>query len=142
MFRENQGQIAVEYLLIFAVSIMILIVFTLPLADLAINKTTDVSDALNVKSQLTKLASGINQVYGQGQGAKQTITLDLDQNVNINIYTHSISAKVIFNDKSSKLIKVSHDSDCISGILKLNKGKNTIVVEWPENQDRIAVYKK
>lgn len=73
MLKENNGQIAVEYLFIFAIALIILTIFTLPLASLAIDKTTDVSDAVNVKSQMYKIAGGINQVYGEGHGARQTL---------------------------------------------------------------------
>ena len=52
MLKENNGQIAVEYLFIFAIALIILTIFTLPLASLAIDKSTDVSDAVNVKSQM------------------------------------------------------------------------------------------
>ncbi len=142
MFKENNGQISVEYLFIFAIALIILTIFTLPLANLAIEKTTDVSDAINVKSQLYKIASGINQVYSEGQGAKQTVNLELDQSVNVNIYKKHISATVKFNDKSSKLIRVNHDSDVISGVLKLDKGKNTVVIEWPVGSEKIFISKK
>ncbi|WP_299526237.1 class III signal peptide-containing protein [uncultured Methanobrevibacter sp.] len=142
MFKENKGQISVEYLFIFAISLIILTVFTIPLANLAIEKTTDVSNALNVKSQLYKIASGINQVYSEGQGAKQSINLELDENVNVNIYRNHLSANVKFNDKSSKLIKVNHDCDDVSGVLQLNKGKNTIIIQWPENMENIIISKK
>ena len=142
MFKENNGQISVEYLFIFAIALIILTIFTLPLANLAIEKTTDVSDAINVKSQLYKIASGINQVYSEGQGAKQTVNLELDQSVNVNIYKKHISATVKFNDKSSKLIRVNHDSDVSTGVLKLDKGKNTVVIEWPVGSEKIFISKK
>ncbi len=142
MFKENNGQISVEYLFIFAIALIILTIFTLPLANVAIEKTTDVSDAINVKSQLYKIASGINQVYSEGQGAKQTVNLELDQSVNVNIYKKHISATVKFNDKSSKLIRVNHDSDVSSGVLKLDKGKNTVVIEWPVGSEKIFISKK
>ena len=142
MLKENNGQISVEYLFIFAIALILLTVFTLPLANLAIEKTTDISDAINVKSQLYKIADGINQVYGEGQGAKQSVNLELDQNINVNIYKKHLSAGVKFNDHSSKLIKVNHDADVISGILNLNKGKNTIVIEWPAESENIFISKK
>lgn len=142
MYKENNGQISVEYLFIFAIALIILTIFTLPLASLGIEKTTDVSDALNVKSQLYKIASGINQVYSEGQGAKQVINLELDKSVNVNIYKNHISASVGFSDKSAKLIKVDHECDVISGILKLDKGKNTVVIEWPTGSEKIFISKK
>ena len=70
MLKENNGQIAVEYLFIFAIALIILTIFTLPLASLAIDKTTDVSDAVNVKSQMYKIAGGIRymgKVMAQGR---------------------------------------------------------------------------
>lgn len=142
MLKENNGQISVEYLFIFAIALILLTVFTLPLANLAIEKTTDISDAINVKSQLYKIADGINQVYGEGQGAKQSVNLELDQSINVNIYKKHLSAGVKFNDHSSKLIKVNHDADVISGILNLNKGKNTIVIEWLAESENIFISKK
>ena len=47
-----------------------------------------------------------------------------------------------FNDKSSKLIRVNHDSDVSNGILKLDKGKNTVVIEWPVGSEKIFLSKK
>ena len=70
MLKENNGQIAVEYLFIFAIALIILTIFTLPLASLAIDKTTDVSDAVNVKSQMYKIAGSIRymgKVMAQGR---------------------------------------------------------------------------
>lgn len=142
MFKENNGQISIEYLFIFTISLIILTVFTIPLADLAIEKTTEISNTLNVKSQLYKIADGINQVYGEGKGAKQSINLELDEKVNINIYRNHISASVKFNDKSSKLIKVSHECGDISGSLQLNKGKHTIIIQWPEDMENVVISKK
>ena len=42
MIKDNKGQISLEYLLIFAVSLIILIVFTLPLLQLGLENTMDV----------------------------------------------------------------------------------------------------
>ena len=142
MLKENNGQIAVEYLFIFAIALIILTIFTLPIASLAIDKTTDVSDAVNVKSQMYKIAGGINQVYGEGHGARQTVNLEMDQSINVNIYKKHLSVSVKFNDGSSKLIRVNHDADDVSGVLNLNKGRNTLVIEWPEDSENIFISKK
>lgn len=93
MLKENNGQIAVEYLFIFAIALIILTIFTLPLASLAIDKTTDVSDAVNVKSQMYKIAGGINQVYGEGHGARQTVNLEMIKAL-MSISTKNISQSV------------------------------------------------
>ena len=75
MVRDNGGQVALEYLLIFAVSLILLIVFTMPMVQLAIADTMDVSDTLNAKSDMSKIAQAVEEVYGQGQGSKQTVRI-------------------------------------------------------------------
>ena len=71
VIKDEAGQVALEYMLIFAVSLILLIVFTLPLADLTISNTLDVSDTLDVKSDLSEIADAVKQVYGQGQGSRK-----------------------------------------------------------------------
>lgn len=73
MIREDVGQISLEYMLIFTISLIILIVFTLPLAELTIKDTFDISDTLNTKNDVSKIAQAIKRVYGEGQGSKQVI---------------------------------------------------------------------
>ena len=75
MIKDNSGQVSLEYLLIFAISLIILVTFTLPLTELTIENTLDVSDTLDVKSDLSQLSQAICQVYGEGQGSKQTVTV-------------------------------------------------------------------
>ena len=76
MIKEECGQISLEYILIFTISLIILMIFTLPLAENSIKDTLDVYDSLNVKSDLSKISCAIKQVYGQGQGSKQTVKLE------------------------------------------------------------------
>ena len=59
MIRDNKGQISIEYMLIFAVSLILLIVFTLPLLQFGLENTMDVSQSLNAKSELSKLSNAI-----------------------------------------------------------------------------------
>ena len=64
------------------------------------------------------------------------------QSINVNIYKKHLSVSVKFNDGSSKLIRVNHDADDVSGVLNLNKGRNTLVIEWPEDSENIFISKK
>jgi uncharacterized protein (UPF0333 family) len=59
---DSRGQVSLEYLLIFVVSLILLIAFTLPLAELTIGNTLDVSETLNVKSDLSKVSQAIEEV--------------------------------------------------------------------------------
>ena len=102
MFLDNKGQVSLEYLLIFAISLILLIAFTLPIANFGLEKTLDVSDALDTKAELSKLSNAISQVYGEGQGAKQTIFLKVNEPVNVKISNSYISASIKLNDNSFK----------------------------------------
>ena len=85
MVRDNGGQVALEYLLIFAVSLILLIVFTMPMVQLAIADTMDVSDTLNAKSDMSKIAQAVEEVYGQGQGSKQTVRIVSSKNLKMDV---------------------------------------------------------
>ena len=105
MIKEDKGQVSLEYLLIFAVSIILLIAFTLPLAQFGMEKSLDVSNSMNAKGELSKLSNAISQVYGEGQGSKQTVHLTLDKAINVKITlipTHTLPACFFANNKPKK----------------------------------------
>lgn len=139
---DNKGQISLEYLMIFAVSLILLIAFTLPLAEIALEDTFDVSDTLNAKSELSKLSNAITQVYSEGQGSKQTLYLDMDDSLKVKIANSYLSASIHLHDGSSKQLKINHNSNLDSGSLFLDKGVNKIIVEWPINEENMLLYKK
>ena len=105
MIKENGGQISLEYMMIFTISLIILIVFTLPLAENSIKDTLDISDSLNVKSDLSKISNAIRQVYGEGQGSKQTIKIESKNRIKINIEDSYISTSFKLKSNSKKDIK-------------------------------------
>ena len=142
MIKENKGQVSLEYLLIFAVSIILLIAFTLPLAEIGLEKTLDVSNTMNAKGELSKLSNAVSQVYGEGQGSKQTIYMDLDKSINVKITNSYLSASYMMKDSKTKEFKLYHNSNLNSGSLFLDKGENKIIVEWPINSEHMIIYKK
>lgn len=142
MIRDNKGQISIEYLLIFAVSLILLIVFTLPLLQFGLENTMDVSQSLNAKSELSKLSNAISQVYAEGQGSKQTVYLTFDSELNLKISPSYISAVVKMSDGKNREIKVFYNSNFNSGSLFLEKGENKIIVEWPVDSEKMTIYKK
>ena len=142
MMKENNGQVSLEYLLIFAVSIILLIAFTMPLAEMAIENTMDVSNSLNVKSELSKLSNAISLVYSEGQGSKQTVYMTLDEPVNVKISNSYLSSNYKLNDGKYKDFKLDYNSNLNKGSLFLDKGENKIIVEWPVNDEKMIIYKK
>ena len=139
---DSRGQVSLEYLLIFAVSLIILIAFTLPLLEESMNNTFDISDSIKTKSDLSQLSQAIKQVYGQGQGARITVSLDIDKPVKIDIDNNFISSKIKLKDNSYKDIKIPVKSKLKTDSFKLSKGKNNFVVEWPVNSEYMIIYKK
>lgn len=140
--NDNRAQISLEYLLIFAMSLIILMIFTLPLAQDSIKNTLDVSDSLNVKYELSCIAQAIKEVYGEGQGSKRTISLDSNKKIKISISDSHISCTIKLKSNSNKQIKESFKSNLKKSSITLNKGKNAIIVEWPIGSENMIIYKK
>ncbi len=139
---DDKGQVSLEYLLIFAVSFIVLIAFTLPLLEGSMSTTFDVSDSLELKSDLSKLSQAIKQVYGQGQGSRIAVDLDINSPVKINIADNYVSSKIMLKNKQYKEIKIPVKSKLKSTSFKLSKGKNTFVIEWPVESENMIIYKK
>ena len=142
MINEDNGQVSLEYLLIFAVSIILLIAFTLPLAEMVLENSMDVSNSLNVKAELSKLSNAISLVYSEGQGSKQTVYLTLDEPINVKISNSYLSSSYKLNDGKYKDFKLNYNSNLNRRSLFLDKGENKIIVEWPVNDEKMIIYKK
>lgn len=139
---DGRGQVSLEYLLIFSVSLIAVIVFTMPLLENVMDTTFDISDSIKVKSDLSKISDAIKRVYGQGQGSKQTIYLDIDKPVRIKVSDKYVSSEITLKDNQQKEIKISVDSKLKTSSLKLSKGEKIFVVEWPENSENMIIYEK
>ena len=137
---DDRGQVALEYMMIFAISLILLIVFTLPLAELTVQNTLDVSDTLNVKLDLSKIAQAVKQVYGQGQGSRQSVNIVSSDDLKVNIANNYISSNVKLNDGSNKVEKLYFKSTLEKSSIYLSKGENSIIVDWPESSENMRIY--
>ena len=142
MMVDNKGQISLEYLLIFTISLILLIMFTLPLSQFAIENTLDVSDTLKIKSDLSKIAQAIEKVYGQGQGSKQTISIDSSKEFKITVADNYISSDINLKDSTKRNEKIYFKSSLKKSNLDIGKGVNSIIVEWPINSENMQIYVK
>ena len=138
--NDDKGQVSFEYLLIFAISLILLIVFTLPLTELTIGNTLDVSDTLNAKSDLSKISQAIEEVYGQGQGSKQTVHAVLSNDLKVNVENNYISCNLKLNGGQIKSEKIYFKKKNKKSDIYLRKGENSIIVEWPENTENMQIY--
>ncbi|WP_462315208.1 class III signal peptide-containing protein [Methanobrevibacter sp.] len=137
---DDRGQVSLEYMLIFAISLILLAVFTLPLTERTIENTLDVSDTLDVKSDLSKISLAVKEVYGQGQGSKQTIHIVSSKDLQVNVADNYISCTLKLNDGQSKTEKMYFKSTLEKSSIYLKKGENSIVVEWPENCENMQIF--
>lgn len=140
MMLDDRGQVSLEYILIFAVSLIILIAFTMPFLNETMSDTFDVSDSLKTKVDLSKIADAIKQVYGEGEGSKQTVNIDVYKPVKIDVSNNQISSKIKLNNNQYKVEKINVHSKLKTGTFKLNKGKNSLVVEWPVGNENMILY--
>ncbi|WP_407424128.1 class III signal peptide-containing protein [Methanobrevibacter sp.] len=140
MIKDNEGQVSFEYLLIFAISLIILIVFTMPLLNQTIETTFDVSDSIKVKDDLSKIALSVNSVYGEGQGSKQTVNINSVKPLKVNVASNYLSCNLKLKDNKNKLIKVPCKSNLKSSSINVEKGGCSIVVEWPVGSERMVIY--
>ena len=139
MTEDNRGQVSFEYLLIMAVSLIILIAFTIPLSENVIQTTLDVSDSLDVKSDLSKISSAIKTVYSEGQGSKQTVNLQSRNYVTVNILGSYIYCDLKLHE-GHKIVKVSCKSNLEVSDIHIKKGENTVIVEWPIGNENMLIY--
>jgi len=137
---DSNGQVSLEYMLIFAVSLILLIAFTLPMTDMTIRNTLDVSDSLDVKSDLSKLSNAIESVYGQGQGSKQSVNIISKDSHRIDVSDSHVSCRLKLNDGASKLVNVDCNSNLKRTSIPIGKGTNTIIVEWPVGSVNMKIY--
>lgn len=142
MMEDNGGQVSLEYLLIFSVSLIILIAFTLPLLEESLNDTFDVADSIKAKSDLSKMSQAIKQVYGQGQGSKKTVYLDIDNPTTINIADDHVSSKIKLKNHQHKEIRINVKSKLKTTSFKLSKGEKIFVIEWPTDNQNMLIYQK
>lgn len=140
MIKENRGQVSLEYLLVFAISLIILIAFTMPLLNNTMSDTFDVSDTLKVKSDLSNIAQAIKEVYGEGEGSKKRLDLDVNKPVKIDVSNTQISSKIKLNNNQYKVVKINVKSKLKMDSFKLSKGKNSFVVEWPVGENNMLLY--
>lgn len=142
MMKDNRGQVSLEYLLIFSISMILVIAFTMPFLKESIDMTFDVSDTIKAKGDLNKLALAIKQVYGQGQGSKQTLNINVEKPVKINIADNYVSSSIKLKNGHNKIVKVNVKSKLKSTSFRLDEGRNTLEIEWVEDSEYMTISKR
>jgi len=145
--NDFKGQLSLEYLLISFLTILILVTILLPLANLGIDLGLDSSNTLEIKSEVSKIANGIDSVYSNGAGSRRTIAIQVPKDINIrfskdpNFEKGLATVNHVLSDGSLKKIELSYKYPNLNFDLHLTKGYNTIIIDWPINSTEIIVYK-
>jgi uncharacterized protein (UPF0333 family) len=144
-FKDLKGQLSLEFLLISFLAILILVSITLPLANLGIDLGFDSSASLEIKSELSKIANGVDSVYSNGAGSKRTIAIQVPKDLTVRFSKNPNSDEglaTVYNvlsDGSMKKIELSYKYPNLNFDLHLIKGYNAIIIEWPLNSSEIIV---
>lgn len=139
MVKDNSGQVSLEYILIFVVSLIILIVFTMPLVNQSISASMDISDSLKIKSDMSKIALAIKTVYGEGQGSRQIVNIYSSHPFEVNVESDYLYCDIHLKDRSNKHIEVPSKSNLESTAISLKKGSNVVTVEWPVGGENMLI---
>lgn len=138
---DNKGQLSVEVLFLFAISIVVLIVFTIPLGHLAISNTLDIVNVLNAEAEINQLANGVDMVYCQGAGAKRVETIELNKDLTVFVKPKYLSGDIVFGDGNIKRISENHKATNVFSNLYLSRGINKVLISWEEDSSNIIMKK-
>lgn len=147
---DSRGQLSAEFILLFAVVLIIISAVTIPLLSSSLTASTNVTNVADTKSAVVEIANAINIVYANGPGAKRTLDVYLPQSVTLtsvkNTTTNQTLLGVNLNglgDPDTKYVNTTINyPDTITGLpLNLNKGSQRVIVYWNPVTYRITVSK-
>lgn len=138
---DNNGQLSVEVLFLFAISLVVLIVFTIPLGHLAISNTLDIVNVLNAEAEINQLANGIDMVHCQGAGAQRIETIELNKDLKVSVKSKYLSGDISLDDGKTKRLSENHKATNIFSNLYLSKGVNKILIIWEKGSSDIIMEK-
>ncbi|MDR1819483.1 MAG: class III signal peptide-containing protein [Methanobrevibacter sp.] len=139
MIKDNKGQLSVEYLLIFLISILILIAITLPTLEFGISNSLDMMNIIKTKSEIVKITEAINTIYSNCIGSKKTVIIDIPKDTTLYFSFKSVYFDYLLSDGNMKRIYLNCDYPDLTNTITLSKGINKINVEWSVNNDKIEV---
>jgi len=143
--NDKEGQLSIEFLLISLVSILILVSISLPLTEIATDSTISTVNLLETKSEISKIANSIDDVYLDGVGSKRILYVKMPKETYL-IFFHDITLNKgiatgnlnIFNN--SKEIKTIFNANNVDSSLNFRENINyKVTIEWPMNSENIIL---
>lgn len=107
---DKKGQLSLEYLLLFFISLLLLSIISIPLLNSSIEDTMDMTDAVKVKSSLTEISGNVKLIYSLGDESKKVVSIYLPRDLylycNNEDGRYYLSTTLNLSDNSHKTIKV------------------------------------
>ena len=142
MILDNKGQLSLEYVLSSMIVILIITLISVPILLAAMDYSNDIIDAINAKSELSKITDAIDFCYASGKGSKRIVYVDFNKNVDMKLYNDGNKGLASINlnlSDNSKEIRSSFDYNALNDNIHLSKGFNKIAVKWDEDSNMIEV---
>ncbi|MGL6299205.1 MAG: hypothetical protein ACRC1M_08585 [Methanobacteriaceae archaeon] len=148
----QKGQVSLEFLLVILVALLIFSTLLLPLVSISLDYSNDMTNTAKTKVELSKIASGYDDVISSGIGSKRIIAVNIPVDCQLEIKNKLINnaningellAKVYLSDGGEKIVKINTKSseNSINQILLLNKGENTLSINWESSNNQITLKK-
>lgn len=139
--KSNKGQLSIEYLFIFIISLTLITVILIPLISSSLDYAIDVTHTYNTKAELSEIVNGINEVYASGSGSKRTILLTMPEDCVLSFSSNGVNTNLKLSDDKIKNIKLNVEDNSLNNPpIQLKKGYNKLCIEWPENTSDIIIY--
>ncbi len=136
-----RGQSAIEYLLIFSAMLAIFATVTLgQMINPAQEAARDAMYLSQARSATDAISGAINTVYGDGQGAVKSVSFQIDQTWGLQL--DNVANKLRIQIPTSRGWENVEDNlrygvDNYHSLSNIPSGTYTVVVEWPDNQQKL-----
>ena len=107
---DSYGQLSLEYLLLFFISLIILSTISIPLLNISIDDTMDVTKSVETKEALTEISKNVKLLYSLDDDSKKTVSIYIP--ANFTLYSTNSSGRYYLyttlnlSDSSDKTVKV------------------------------------
>lgn len=142
----EKGQLSLELLLLSLITIILLSLILIPFVSYCSEIIIDTTSSLNIKSEMSKITNGINQVYTEGCGSKRVISLNLNKESFIvfsplNLKEGKATSSYRLSNNQLKNIEIIYKCPDLNTNLHLSKGYNKVLIFWSENSNIIELSK-
>ncbi len=107
---DSKAQIAIEYLLIFFISMILLSIISIPFVIEEVDTLNDIKTTMEVKNTLNELSHNIEVIYSSDYGSQRIISIKSPTRMNISCKQNSskyyIYSYVTLSDNTKKWVGV------------------------------------